>query len=57
MNQHRQKQVYLFFGNQDLMVQDNAEKCINDLRENREREWCFERYDLCEMMKERGDEA
>ena len=44
MNQHRQKQVYLFFGNQDLLVQENAEKCINDLLENRDRDWCFERY-------------
>ena len=57
MNQHRQKQIYLFFGNQDLLVQENAEKCINDLLENRERDWCFERYDLFEMMKESGDEA
>ena len=52
MNQHRQKQIYLFFGNQDLLVQENAEKCINDLLENRERDWCFERYDLFEMMNE-----
>ncbi len=51
MNQHRQKQVYLFFGNQDLLVQENAEKCINDLLENRERDWCFERHDLFDMMK------
>ena len=33
MNQHRQKQIYLLFGNQDLLVQENAEKCINDLLE------------------------
>ena len=33
------QQCYLFFGNQDLLVQEAAEKCINLVLEGKEREW------------------
>ena len=48
---------YLFFGNQDLLVQEAAEKCINEVLEGREREWSYERYDLNDMLSEQGDTA
>ena len=47
----------LFFGNQDLLVQEAAEKCINEVLEGREREWSYERYDLNDMLSEQGDTA
>lgn len=56
MNKNKLKQVFLFFGNQDLLVQENVEKCTVDLLDGREREWCFERYDLFEFVRVNGEE-
>jgi DNA polymerase III subunit delta len=57
MNQKQQKKVYLFFGNQDLLIQEHVNQCVLNLLEGREKEWSFERYDLFDMVKGVSEES
>ena len=45
---------YLFFGNQDLLIQEAVEKCVKEVLKGRDRVWSYERYDINDMLRDEG---